>query len=48
VDASPVTVIVSSSAPTRISTFTVAVNAAVSWMPSRRMTLKPGRVKTTV
>ena len=44
----PVTVIVSSSAPTRSSAFTVAVNAPVSSMPSRLTVLKPGSVNVTV
>jgi hypothetical protein len=38
---------VSSSVPTRISTFTVAVNDAVSSMPSRLTVLKPGSVNVT-
>ena len=38
----PVTVTVSSSAPTRMSAFTVAVNPPVSSMPSRLTVLKPG------
>ncbi len=44
----PVTVTVSSSAPTRISTLTFAVNEAVSSMPSRFTVLKPGRLNVTV
>ena len=44
---SPVTVIVSVSAPTCMSAFTVAVNPDVSSMPSRRNTLKPGSEKVT-
>ncbi len=44
---SPVTVIVSSSAPTRSSAFTLAVNEPASSMPSRRDVLKPGSVKVT-
>jgi hypothetical protein len=45
---SPVTVMVSSSAPTLRSAFTVATNVPVSSMPSRRTVLKPGSVKVTV
>ena len=41
------TVIVSSSAPTRISALTVAVKFGPSSMPSRRTALKPGREKET-
>jgi hypothetical protein len=48
VGASPVTVIVSSSEPTRRSLFTVAVNAAVSWIPSRRTVLNPASENVTV
>ena len=44
----PVTVTVSSSAPTFMSAFTVAVNPDVSSMPSRLNVLKPGSVKVTV
>ena len=44
---SPVTVMVSSSAPTRISVLTVAVNDDVSSMPSRLLVLKPGSVNVT-
>ena len=44
---SPVTVIVSVSAPTCMSAFTVAVNPDVSSMPSRRNALKPASVKVT-
>jgi len=44
----PVTVMVSSTVPTRISPFTVAVNAVVSSTPSRLKVLNPGRVKVTV
>ena len=44
---SPVTVIVSSSAPTFRSPFTVATNVPVSSMPSRRTVLKPGSVNVT-
>jgi hypothetical protein len=47
VGASPVTVIVSSSAPTRMSALTVAVNDDVSSMPPRLTVLNPGRVKVT-
>ena len=47
VEASPVTVMVSSSEPTRSSAFTVAVKEAVSSMPSRLTVLKPGSVKVT-
>jgi hypothetical protein len=45
---SPVTVIVSSTAPTCMSALTAAVNPAVRTMPSRRKTVKPGSVKVTV
>ena len=45
---SPVTVMVSSSAPTRRSAFTVAMNDPVSSMPSRLTVLKPGSVNVTV
>src|SRR6266545_345909 len=45
---SPLTVIVSSSAPTRISTFTVATNVPVSSMPSRLAVANPGSVNVTV
>ena len=45
---SPVTVTVSSSAPTFISAFTGAVNPVVSSMPSRLMTLNPASVNVTV
>ena len=45
---SPVTVIVSSSEPTRRSAFTVAVNDPVSSMPSRFTVLKPASVNVTV
>ena len=44
----PETVIVSSTAPTRSSAFTVAVNEPVSSMPSRTTVVKPARVKVTV
>ena len=44
----PLTVMVSSSAPTRRSPFTVAVNPAVSTIPSRLTVLKPARLKVTV
>ena len=44
---SPVTVIVSSSAPTCSSTLTFAVTPALMLIPSRRMTLNPGNVKLT-
>ena len=44
---SPVTVIVSDSAPTRISTFTVNTPAPVSSMPSRFTVLKPFSVNVT-
>ena len=46
--ASPVTVTVSSRAPTRISASIAAINEPVNSTPSRRNTLKPGRVKVTV
>ena len=45
---SPVTVTVSSTAPTRMSAFTVAVNDPLSSMPSRLTVLKPGSVNVTV
>ena len=44
---SPVTVIVSSRAPTFRSPFTVATNAPDSSMPSRLTVLKPGSVNVT-
>ena len=44
---SPVTVIVSSSAPTFRSALTVATNVPVSSMPSRLTVLKPGSVNVT-
>jgi hypothetical protein len=43
----PVTVIVSSSDPTRSSPFTVAVKPVVSSMPSRLTVEKPGRENET-
>jgi hypothetical protein len=43
-----VTVIVSSRLPTRMSTLTFAVNAAVRRMPSRLTVLKPGKVNVTL
>jgi hypothetical protein len=46
--AAPVTVIVSSTAPTCIETLTFAVNAAGNSIPSRLTTLKPGNVNVTV
>ena len=46
--ASPVTVIVSSSAPTPMSALTVAVKFAGRVMPSRTKVLKPGSVNVTV
>ena len=45
---SPVTVIVSSSAPTFRSALIVAVKSDVSSTPSRLTTLKPGSVNVTV
>jgi hypothetical protein len=48
VGVAPVTVIVSSTVPTRISALTVAVNDAVSSIPSRLTELKPARVNVTV
>ena len=45
---SPVTVMVSASAPTFISALTVATNDPLSSMPSRLKVLKPGSVKVTV
>ena len=45
---SPETVIVSSSAPTRISALTLAVKSPVSSIPSRLMVANPGSVKTTL
>ncbi len=47
IGASPVTVIVSSWAPTRISTLIVAVKSPAIVMPSRFTVLKPGSVKVT-
>ena len=44
---SPDTVTVSSSVPTRISAFTVAVNEAGSSIASRLTVLKPGSVNVT-
>jgi hypothetical protein len=44
---SPVTVTVSSIAPTRSSAFTAAVATPVSSMPSRFTVEKPGSVKVT-
>ena len=44
---SPVTVIVSSRAPTLSSLLTVATNVPVSSMPSRLTVLKPGSVNVT-
>ena len=44
----PDTVTVSCSVPTRISAFTVAVNAADNSMPSRLTELKPVSVNVTV
>jgi hypothetical protein len=48
VEASPVTVIVSSRLPMRMSTLTFAVNAAVRRMPSRLTLLKPGSEYVTL
>jgi hypothetical protein len=45
---SPLTVMVSSSAPTRISAFTDATNVPVSSMPSRLMVANPGSVNVTL
>ena len=45
---SPVTVIVSSTAPTCMSAFTVAVKPAVSTIPSRRKPVNPGSENVTV
>ena len=45
---SPVTVIVSSTAPTFISALTVAVKFEVSSMPSRDTVANPGSVNVTV
>ena len=44
---SPVTVMVSSSPPMRISALMVAVNSAGSSRPSRLKALKPGSVKVS-
>ena len=44
----PDTVMVSSSAPTRMSAFTVAVNPVVSSTPSRLTVLNPASVNVTV
>jgi hypothetical protein len=46
--ATPVTVTVSSRAPTRISASIVAMNEPVNSMPSRLNTLKPGSVNVTL
>jgi hypothetical protein len=48
VAAAPVTVMVSSTAPTCMSAFTVAVNDPVSSIPSRLTVLNPGSVNVTV
>ena len=45
---SPVTVIVSSIAPTFMSAFTVATNEPASSMPSRFTVLNPGSVNVTL
>ena len=45
---SPVTVIVSSRPPTRMSIGMVSVWLPVSWMPSRLTVLKPGSVNVSV
>jgi hypothetical protein len=45
--AAPLTVMVSSSAPTCMSAFTVAVKPLVSCTPSLRNTLKPDKVNVT-
>ena len=44
----PATVIVSSTAPTAIWMFTVAVKPAVSSMPSRMIVRKPGSENVTL
>ena len=44
----PVTVIVSSTPPTRMSALTVAVTAPASSMPSRLTVAKPGSVNVTL
>ena len=44
---SPLTVIVSSTAPTCMSALTVAVKPAVTWMPSRFTELKPASENVT-
>jgi hypothetical protein len=44
---SPLTTIVSATAPTFMSAFTVAVNDPVSSMPSRFVALKPDSVNVT-
>ena len=44
----PVTVTVSARVPTGMSAFTVAVNPAVSPIPSRLTVLKPARLNVTV
>ena len=48
IGASPVTVIVSASCPTRRSALTVAVNDPVSSIPSRLNVLNPDSVNVTV
>jgi len=48
IGASPDTVTVSATVPTRRSALTVAVNAPVSSMPSCLTVLKPVSVKTTL
>jgi hypothetical protein len=44
---SPLTTIVSATAPTFMSAFTVAVNDPVSSMPSRLIVLNPGRLNVS-
>ena len=44
----PVTVTVSCRAATANSTFTLAVNPSVTWMPSRRSVLNPTSSNCTV
>src|SRR5207249_8590996 len=48
IGASPVTVTVSATAPTRKSAFTVAVNDPCSSMPSRLSVLNPGSANVTL
>src|SRR5258706_9694679 len=47
VGVAPDTVIVSSTPPIRMSAFTVAVNVAGNWTPSRFVVMNPGRANVT-